>query len=48
MNIIKRSGKEVEFYARKIEDAGTKANDSVTLIYRMSKEQIKSLEEVLL
>lgn len=43
MNIIKRSGKEVEFDARKIEDAVTKANDSVTLIYRMSKEQINTI-----
>lgn len=43
MNIIKRSGKEVEFDARKIEDAVTKANESVTLIYRMSKEQIDTV-----
>ena len=43
MNIIKRSGKEVEFDARKIEDAVTNANDSVTLIYRMSKEQINTI-----
>lgn len=43
MNIIKRSGKEVEFDKIKISDAVKKANHSVTYAYRLSDDQIDDI-----
>ncbi len=43
MNIIKRSGKEVEFDKIKISDAVKKANHSVTYAYRLSDEQVDEI-----
>ncbi len=43
MNIIKRSGKEVEFDKTKISDAVKKANKSVTYAYRLTDEQVSEI-----
>lgn len=45
MNIIKRSGQEVEFDAVKIEEAVKKANASVMDRERLSEEQIREITE---
>lgn len=43
MTIIKRSGVEVEFDPQKIENAVSKANQSVSEANRMTKAQIKEI-----